>query len=453
MGHAHVIHNNEVTEWKSFKLVQPSNRIRLLAKILLCLLVLMIVAMGTLPWQQTSRATGKVVAYDPTERPQTVEAPIYGRVMRWGDGIAEGVSIKQGQLVMEIADNDPERAQRLTEQVSATEQKLRFAKEKTNSYYVQISEYKEARAVIIESYTRLVEVARQKIEAAKQDLDAAKSAERQLELDRDRQTQLAAEGVVANVKAQEAQAKYEQAVSKRKASESYVAAAESEQMAKAADLEAKTREANAKVQEAEAKHQQAAGEEEISKKEYSELRSKLAQFGQRRIEAPRDGIIQRLFVAHNAQMLKEGDPLFTIVPNTTRRAAEIWIDGNDVPLVRPGSEVRLQFEGWPAVQFSGWPSVAVGTFGGEVISIDATDDGNGRFRLLVRPNANEAEAWPSEQFLRQGARVNGWVLLNQVSLGYEVWRQLNGFPPAISKSPSEEKSGDDKKKVKVKVPK
>lgn len=451
MAHTQSLKSDSLADWKSLRLIQPSIRIRLLAKVLMFLLLVMIGAMATLPWQQTSRATGKVVAFDPTERPQTVEAPIYGRVIRWGDRIAEGVAVEQGQLVMEIADNDPERAERLAEQVAATEQKLRFANEKTKSYYLQISEYKEARSVIVESYKRLVEVATQKIEAAKQDLEAARSAERQLQLDHDRQTQLAAEGVVANLKAQEAQAKFEQAVSKRKAAESYVAAAESEQQAKSADLVAKTREANAKVQEAEAKHQQAAGEEEIAKKEFSELKSKLAQFGQRRIEAPRHGVIQRLFVAHNAQMLKEGDPLFTIVPETTQRAAEIWIDGNDVPLVQPGGEVRLQFEGWPAVQFSGWPSVAVGTFGGEVISIDGTDDGNGRFRLLVRPKPDSP--WPSEQYLRQGARVNGWVMLNEVSLGYEFWRQLNGFPPAIPKSPGGDKSDDDKKKVKVKVPK
>jgi hypothetical protein len=92
--------------------------------------------------------------------------------------------------------------------------------------------------------------------------------------------------------------------------------------------------------------------------------------------------------------------------------------------------VRLQFEGWPAVQFTGWPSVAVGTFGGEVALIDATDDGTGRFRILVKPDA--ADAWPRGVYLRQGVRVNGWVLLNQVKLGYELWRRFNGFPPTVA---------------------
>jgi membrane fusion protein, adhesin transport system len=303
---------------------------------------------------------------------------------------------------------------------------------------------------VIESYRKLVEVADQKIEAAKRDLDAAKSAELQLELDYKRQATLAAEGVVAELKAQEAKAKYEQAISKRKAAENYVAAAESDSLAKGAELKAKSREANTKVQEAEAKHQQALGEAALARKELSELEGKQAQYGQRSVEAPRDGLILRLFVAHNAEMLKEGDPLFTIVPETAQRAVELWVDGNDVPLVHPGREVRLQFEGWPAVQFAGWPSVAVGTFGGQVISVDSTDDGKGKFRLLVRPERDED--WPSDQFLRQGARVNGWVMLNNVSLGYELWRQLNGFPPVISKEEPKDGS-EDKEKKKVKVPK
>lgn len=436
-------------ELESLRMVRPPVRARVMAKVLLAALLLVIVAMAALPWQQTSRGTGRAIAYDPTERPQTIEAPIYGRVMRWGENIVEGAQVKKGQMILEIADNDPLRAERLREQVEASQQKLAFAVEKVKSYHAQIDEYRESREVIIESYEKLVEVANQKIEATRRDLEAAKATEWQLELDHNRQSTLAAEGVVSALKGQEAKAKYDQSVAKRRASESYVAAADNERLAKAAELQAKTREANTKVQEAEAKYQQALGEEALARKELAEIQGKSAQYGQRRVEAPRDGVLLRLFVADNTQMLKEGDPLFTIVPETTERAVELWVDGNDVPLVQAGREVRLQFEGWPAVQFAGWPSVAIGTFPGRVISIDGTDDGKGQFRVLVRPD--EETDWPSGQFLRQGARVNGWVMLNNVSLGYEIWRQLNGFPPVISKE--EPKVGGDDKVKKVKLPK
>jgi hypothetical protein len=98
------------------------------------------------------------------------------------------------------------------------------------------------------------------------------------------------------------------------------------------------------------------------------------------------------------------------------------------------------------VQFAGWPSVAVGTFGGEVAAVDPMDDGKGQFRVQVRPT--EQQRWPSKRFLRQGVRANGWVMLNQVSLGYEIWRQLNGFPPVISpEEPSRGSKKDESKKV------
>ena len=64
-------------------------------------------------------------------------------------------------------------------------------------------------------------------------------------------------------------------------------------------------------------------------------------------------------------------------------------------------------------------------------SIDPTDNERGQFRILVIPNPNDT-LWPSDLYLRQGVRVNGWVMLRQVQLGYEVWRQLNGFPPIVA---------------------
>ena len=130
-------------------------------------------------------------------------------------------------------------------------------------------------------------------------------------------------------------------------------------------------------------------------------------------------------------MLFRSEPLAILVPDTSRTVVELWVDGNDMPLLKVNDNVRLQFEGWPAIQFVGWPSVAVGTFGGTVVLLDATDDGTGRFRILVAPDTND-EAWPDARYLRQGVRAKGWVLLRQVKLGFELWRRFNGFPPTTN---------------------
>ena len=154
------------------------------------------------------------------------------------------------------------------------------------------------------------------------------------------------------------------------------------------------------------------------------------------------------------QLVKKGDEICTIVPDTEDRAVQIWLDGNDAPLVEPGDHVRLQFEGWPAVQFAGWPSVAIGTFGGTVISVDMVDNGKGKFRCQVLRDKVDvsdptSQPWPEGRFLRQGVRANGWVLLKSVPLWFEVWRKLNGFPPTvdIDSSPYAARKGKESKEA------
>lgn len=447
---------NRPEDFRSLQLVRSPKRTRRAARIATVLLLLTAGAMAWLPWRQNAPGTGRVVAYYPTERPQTIESPMYGRIIRWGENIVEGAHVKKGQFILEIQDNDALRSERLDAQVMALKQKADFARQKADTYSAQAEELTFAREMIIQSGQELVEMARRKLDAEKQSLEAAKASEWQLELDEKRQTQLEKEGYVAGVKAQEAKSKHEQAVAKRRAAEEYVRAAENELKSKIADLETKRREAQTKIQYAEAHQREAQGDVAVATKDLVETEGKQAQFSRRAVLAPRDGVILRLWANEGAEMLKEGDPLFTIVPETDERAVELWVDGNDIPLVTVGREVRLQFEGWPALQFSGWPQVAVGTFGAKVVAMDATDDGRGKFRVLVRPE--NARDWPAAQYLRQGSRANGWVLLNEVALGYEIWRQLNGFPPVYGDDggKSSDKKGDgkdDKDVKKVKLPK
>jgi RND family efflux transporter MFP subunit len=156
------------------------------------------------------------------------------------------------------------------------------------------------------------------------------------------------------------------------------------------------------------------------------------------VRAPRDGFIQSLNAGDAATFISAGDVLATFVPDGAERVVEIFIDGRDVALVTPGDKVRIQFEGWPAVQFSGWPSVAVGTFGGRVIAVDQSAQTNGRFRVLIAEDRSEEHRWPEERFVRFGAAVQAWVLLETVPVGYEIWRQLNNFPPEL---PAAESTG------------
>jgi len=147
------------------------------------------------------------------------------------------------------------------------------------------------------------------------------------------------------------------------------------------------------------------------------------------VRAPRDGTILRVNAGGDATYASAGQVMATFVPDNVERAIELYVDGRDVALVRPGLEVRVEFEGWPIVQFSGWPSVAVGTFGGRVVAVDPSANAAGRFRILVTEDEHAEHPWPSQDFVRFGSKARGWVLLETVPVGYEIWRQLNNFPP------------------------
>ena len=163
--------------------------------------------------------------------------------------------------------------------------------------------------------------------------------------------------------------------------------------------------------------------------ELARIETKLARQASQSVVAPRDGIVHRILAPQGGVMVKAGQVLSVIVPETASRAVELTVSGNDAPLLSVGRRVRLQFEGWPAVQFAGWPSVAVGTFGGVIGVIDPGAGEDGTVRVIVFPE--NGEEWPDVTYLRQGVRVIGWVLLDTVKLGWELWRQFNGFPPTL----------------------
>lgn len=166
---------------------------------------------------------------------------------------------------------------------------------------------------------------------------------------------------------------------------------------------------------------------------YTQSQSTLTRQQSQLVLAPTDGTVVRLLVGSSSVVVSQGQIVAIFAPKNSQLSAQVFIRGNDLPLVYEGRKVRLQFEGWPAIQFSGWPAVAVGTFGGVVSVVDQTATPEGLFRVIVVPGKNDR--WPDSRFIRQGTRVNAWILLNNVALGYELWRQFNGFPPSLDQAP------------------
>ncbi|MBA3836256.1 MAG: HlyD family efflux transporter periplasmic adaptor subunit [Sphingomonas sp.] len=167
------------------------------------------------------------------------------------------------------------------------------------------------------------------------------------------------------------------------------------------------------------------------------------------VVAPRAGRIMRIDGGDTSTLVKQGDVLATFAPDESVRVVELYVDGRDVPLITPGRRVRLAFEGWPTIQFSGWPSIAQGLFDARVRAIDVSASEDGRFRILVEP-APDRDPWPREPFVRLGAKVRGWVLMDTVSAGFELWRQLNDFPLQFERPEQKDKPLVKPKERKIK---
>ncbi|RMG41711.1 MAG: toxin secretion protein [Planctomycetota bacterium] len=442
----------------ALRLARTSRIVRIIARWLLWLLGLTSIMMLFAPWQQSVKGSGNVIAYTPTLRPQTIESPVKGRVVRWGKNIYENARVTQGELIVEIRDLDPERLVRLQEQEAALERQVAAARLQVEAadrnvatlntivqtYQRQLQAYQEVREQTLALADAAVAVAEQKLAAEQQFLQEQLAALAQLEADYVRQRQLFREGLASQLKFQEAERKWKEAVAKVAKAEAYVDAAKNDLEGKRRDRDVKVRKADIDIQyatallrkarsdvaKAEADAAKAATELSKAQKELLEIQTKVARQQTQRVVAPFDGILVQVTPNLGGRLLKEGELICTVVPDTEERAVQIWLNGNDAPLVSPGRHVRLQFEGWPAIQFTGWPAVAVGTFGGRVVSVDPVDDGNGRFRVLVLPDPTD-RPWPSSRYLRQGVRANGWVLLDQVPLWFELWRRFNAFPPSV----------------------
>ena len=403
-----------------------------------------------LPWQQTSRGEGIVTALNPQQRPQQVQSQYDGIVKRIAPGLLEGSRVKKGDFILELEPTSRGEIGQTDLILELLQEQLRAEQAELELYQTQVTLSETSRTATEEKQKLAIESARFKLQEKESlirkyrvDLGLAK-------LNRERSDELKVVGVEPGLDNATYRAKenaLEEELSAQLQSQSGI---QTDIKEKEAELSKIIAEMDDKVASSKSKVQSQIGKIQATQQKISDVKIKRGNLDRLEQTAPCDGVLYRLVTAEGTQSVKKGDELFTIVPDVESLSVELTIAGNDTSFVREGQEVRLQFEGWPAVQFIGWPSVAIGTFGGRVRIIDKFSEGAGKFRILVVPDPDQ-EPWPDERFLRQGMRANGWVMLNQVSLGFEIWRQLNGFPPSLEDIMKS--SEGDSKKPKIKLPK
>jgi multidrug efflux pump subunit AcrA (membrane-fusion protein) len=435
-------HTDPHAPLSALKLARTPRAVRLLALVVLALLLLAVPALAVSPWTQTVHGTGRAIAFNPVQRPQFVISPIEGRVKKWH--VVEGDRVKAGQLLVELVDNDPMILERLREQETLALQRLALADGRVADHQQRLEFVKDEREVLLAEADARVDQAEQQILVVRGEFDQA-----EVNLEREEQSYKRLSGLFKSQKGEVVsgdaveEAERRMRVAKRQVA---LVAARLKLTEKARDgtkaqREATDKRTNGLIQTEEAAVKGAQSEQASVRQQYNTIRTQVERQSNQQIHAAVDGVIFRVLANAEAggQLVRPGERLAVLVPDIKAVTpaltgdthpgivAELTIDGNDLPLVRAGDRVLLQFEGWAAVQFAAYPEAAAGTFEGRVYLVDPTSDGQGHFRVLVEPAPGAA--WPDEQFLRQGVRAQGWIVLKEVRLGYEVWRLLNGFPP------------------------
>ena len=468
----------------ALELAKTPRSTRVFARLVLVVILLLPVALVFVPWQQQVHGEGRAVAFNPVERPQFVVAPIQGRISRWA--VVEGRPVKAGDLLVEMVDVDPLLPLRLQDEEFAVVTQQSLALGAVEEVERRITNLELGLQAQVQQVNLLVLAQTQSVTAVDQAVNGAVAP---LEVNKQEIGRLkAANAQQANVVPQQQIDNLAAAIDRQEFGVKQLRA-QREQAAETLNatrksVEVLTRNTAAQIDGERASLNRARGDVQNLGRQLLAVQSRIARQRQQNVFAPTDGTVFRILENGEAggQLVNPGQRLATLVPDikkgpekdrqTAQVAASAWgllsaapfasvagtpqiaaalapppvltaltrtdypgivcelfIDGNDLPLVQTGDPTVLQFEGWPAVQFAGVPEAAAGTFNGRVYLIDPTANERGQFRILVEPDPT-AEPWPNQELLRQGVRAQGWVLMpKRVRLGWELWRQVNGFPP------------------------
>jgi len=419
-------------KYRSFALFKKISADQVLKRLLI-IFFLLFLGVSFLPWTQNIRGSGQVTALSPSQRPQELNSMIDGRIEEWY--VQEGEKVAKGDTILfirEIKDQyfDPQLLERTQKQITAKKQSLGFYEEKIEALNSQIKAIEENRGLKLSQAKNYLRQAELKIQADSIDYQATQTnleiADKQL----NRQKELYNEGLKSLTDLEMRTSKYQEALAKKISAESKLLSSRNQYLNAKIELNSIYNEYTDKLQKARSdlfstRSMLQDAQAEVVKME-NQLTNYQVRFGFYYVTAPQDGYITRAVSTGIGENIKAGESLVSIMPANIKYAVEMYIMPRDLPLFNVGNEVRLIFDGWPSIVFSGWPIVTYGTFGGEVVAIDRFISPNGKYRILIAQDPEEPQ-WP--EALRVGGGANGLALLDIVPVWYEIWRQINGFPP------------------------
>jgi multidrug resistance efflux pump len=394
-----------------------------------------------MPWTQSVESKGKVTTLNPEGRPQTITSRIAGRVENWF--ISEGDFVKKNDtiaFISEIKDEymDPLLISRSEQQIKAKETTLESYEKKVNSVNSQIDALNKNLLLKMEQTRNKLLQAKIKVRTdsieAQTSNNNYKVAEEQLQ----RFEELLVKGVISKTDLENRRIKVQDALAKKTSAENKFMSTKNELLNSEIELNSVQQDYQEKIMKAESDKFSALSSLYEGEGSLTKLQGQLANYSMRKgyyyVLAPQDGFITKAYVLGIGEIVKEGAALCSIVPRQAEQAVELYVNPIDLPLIQKGQNVQLTFDGWPAFVFTGWPGISFGTYQSEIVAFDKAISDNGKFRILVK---NKGKRWPDA--IQIGSGVEGFALLTNVPVIYEIWRKLNGFPPEFYVKTTEEK--------------
>ncbi|MFN8289046.1 MAG: HlyD family efflux transporter periplasmic adaptor subunit [Chitinophagaceae bacterium] len=396
-----------------------------------------------LPWTQNIRAKGSVTTLYQDQRPQQVNTLIGGRVMKWY--VKEGDYVKAGDTLVQLTEVkvdylDPKLLERTEQQLAGKEQSIGFYKNKVAVTGLQINAINNGLQLKLNQLMNKLNQLELKVQADSAEAAAANNDYTIGLKQYNRQKAMYDSGLVSLTQLETRNQQYQNALAKKISAENKLANSRQDLTITRIEMNAVQQENVEKVAKAQGDQYQSLTQIATGEADLAKLQNQYASYtirnGMYYIMATQDGQVIQAQKAGIGEYVKEGDMIARIVPDKIQYAVEMFVRPLDLPLISPGQKVRFLFDGFPAIVFSGWPSASTGTFGGVVVAVESDVSVNGKFRVLVKEEPG-AKPWPKE--LKMGAGAQGIALLKDVPVWYELWRNINGFPPDYYKPTIETK--------------
>lgn len=386
-----------------------------------------------LPWTQTVSGYGYVTTLKPDHRPQTIQSPIPGRIESWY--VQEGDFVQKGDTILHISEVkneyfDPLLVERTGDQIEAKENSVESYRGKVGALGSQMNAIRNERGLKSKMAVNKLQQSRLKVMSDSIDLEAAKTNLNIAQTQFERTLQLQQEGLKALPDVEEKRLKLQETQAKLISQQNKLLSSKNEVINAELEINRIGAEYSDKISKTESDMFTAQSNQFDAEAQVSKLENDFTNYSIRNqmyyILAPQSGYINKALRAGIGETFKEGEQLVGIMPADFELAVETYVKPLDVPLLHKGEQVRVQFDGWPAIVFSGWENLSYGTYGAKVIAIENFISANGKYRVLLAPDPDD-NPWPKE--IRIGSGASTLALLEEVPIWFELWRNLNGFPP------------------------